>query len=94
MYTKDKWQKMPKTDTILQNEKGRTIAVFNFVDMANADEMSLGEAQDNINRVCQCVNNFDALLEACKMVMEVKPQERMNDNTLAYVAQAIQEAEK
>ena len=42
----------------------------------------------------KCWNSHDALLEACKIVMKVKPQERMNDNTLAYVEQAIELAEK
>ena len=55
-------------------------AVYLHIDVSEADARLIAAAPSR--------------LDACKMVMETEPQERMNDTTLAYVSQAIALAEQ
>lgn len=62
-HTKGEWK---VNGTIVQDETGYPIVlVWPNTKLSSADSSALMNA--NAHRICQCVNNFDRLLEACRM---------------------------
>ena len=94
-YTKRKWE-------VTDNGFERMTAITDGSDLiASTDDLgdwNFGEefswkfAEANARRICQCVNNFDDLLEACKRVRSWLNQEHKEVLTKAKCEQILYEA--
>ena len=97
-HTKGKIDYQDSSDRIIiVGRKNRdyicTVQIKQTCGGAIAESME-GKRKANAAHIKCCWNSHDDLLAACEMVMEIKPQEKMNNNTLAYVEQAIAAAKE
>jgi len=81
-YTKGKWE-----------AKGyEIITPTGLFELVLMDGVGLKQKEANARRICQCVNNFDDLLEACKRVRSWLNQEHKEVLTKAKCEQILYEA--
>ena len=104
-YTKGKWEYYGECDfdgqPIIETKAGYDAEESMLIAIMQCGDDStptFSQAEANAKRICHCVNNFDALLEACKRALE--GLELANDdngrfnNRITDCKQAIANAEK
>lgn len=72
MHTKGKWK---YEDEYVRADTGDIIADVYF------SEGMYWTKTDNARRICQCVNNFDDLLDACRKIVKLADKALNSNNT-------------
>ena len=95
MYTKGKWkiidrntENAPMIGTEDYLYIGEVYNLGHDVNQTNKDE-----AEANAKRICQCVNNFDELLEACeRLINAYSPLDGEEPQYIKCIKQSIAKA--
>ena len=86
MWTKGKWIYEKSTQTIRSSKENYWLVTMSSFDGAVDNEA-------NAHRICQCVNNFDELLDACKKAFdEITPLSDCADENPEYFPKYLQQA--
>ena len=88
-HTNTEWK--VSSGTLIVTDEARIIANTTPIAVEGL-ELPYKEARANAKRICQCVNNFDALLEACKRGLKLVKV--LNPRGDPRIEKVITEAEK